>query len=351
MALLDPADLTFNGEEARSMSDAVIETIFENPAVTDLMTVYDGIVAKKQIPFLGILSKITKADAGCGQGQTAKNIPMTEKFWEPEAVKIWLTMCGSEVDDSFWVFAQNTGVDRDNVTGTDIARFVVDRMSSAAQEDLLRIIWFNDTAAANVSGSGTIKNGVSLADYNIIDGLWKQIFAIVATTAARKTAIAKNALSTYALQMALGTSDALDTFRKMIEASDPRLNAAPNKFFIATRTLVENYAAYLESQGNSTSFERIENGYVMLRYRGIPVFGFDFWDRTIQADMQNGTKYDLPHRAVLTVKENLAVGYDASNAVGDFRVWYSEDTELNNFKGKYRVDAKVLQDYMIQAAY
>jgi len=351
MALLDPADLTFNGEEARSMSDAVIETIFENPAVTDLMTVYDNIITTKQIPFLGQLSKITKADAGCGLGQTAKNIPMSEKFWEPAAVKIWLTMCGSEVEGSFWVFVQNTGVDRDNVTGTDIARFVVDRMSSAAQEDLLRIIWFNDTAAANVSGSGTIKNGVSLADYNIIDGLWKQIFAIVATTAARKTAIAKNAQSAYATQLALGASDAIDTFRAMIAAADSRLNGAPNKFFIATRTLVENYATYLESQGNSSSFERIENGYVMLRYRGIPVYGFDFWDRTIQADIQNGTKYDLPHRAILTVKENLAVGYDASNAVADFRVWYSEDTELNNFKGKYRVDAKVLQDYMIQVAY
>ena len=223
MALLDPADLTFNGEEARSMSDAVIETIFENPAVTDLMTVYDNIITTKQIPFLGQLSKITKADAGCGLGQTAKNIPMSEKFWEPAAVKIWLTMCGSEVEGSFWVFVQNTGVDRDNVTGTDIARFVVDRMSSAAQEDLLRIIWFNDTAAANVSGSGTIKNGVSLADYNIIDGLWVQIFAIVATTAARKTAIAKNAEATYAAQLALGASDALDTMRSMYENADSRM--------------------------------------------------------------------------------------------------------------------------------
>ena len=91
--ILNPADLTFNGQEAKDIGEAVIESIFENPAVADLMTVYDGIVTKKQIPFLGTLSKITKIDAGCGSGVSANNIPMTEKFWEPENLKIWLQLC------------------------------------------------------------------------------------------------------------------------------------------------------------------------------------------------------------------------------------------------------------------
>ena len=351
MALLDPTDLTFNGEEARQLGDAVIESIFENPTIEDFCTVYDGIVAKKQIPFLGKLAKITKADAGCGNGVTSTNIPMTEKFWEPAPLKIWLQMCADELEGSFWVYSQNTGVDRDNITGTDISAFVIQRMTEAAQEDLLRIIWFNDTAHENVTDGGVVKNGVSVTDYTMIDGLWAQIYDIVAADASRKTAITKNAAASKALQLALGASDGITTFRTMLQAADSRLKGAADKFYIATMTLVENYATYLESQGVNASFERIENGYMMLRFRGIPVFAFDFWDRTIQADFDNGTTYDLPHRAILTTKANLAVGYDNSNAVGDFRVWYSEDTEKNNFKGKYRADAKVLQSYMIQAAY
>jgi hypothetical protein len=351
MPLIDPTDLTFNGEEARTLQDAIIESSFENPAVADLMTVYDGIITKKQIPFLGRLSKITKADAGCGTGLQSQNIPMTEKFWEPANVKMWLDMCAQDLDGSFFVYLRRNGIDRDNLEGTEIASFVVDRMTDAASEDLLRIIWFNDVDADNVSGGGVIKNGVSLTDYTIIDGIWKQIFAVVAADAARKTSIAENANATKVLQLGLAADRAFKVFQAMIAGADSRLVSSPDKIIIATRTLVENYATYLESQGNDASFVRIENGYVTLRYRDTMIYGMDFWDRTIQADFDNGTTYDLPHRALLTTPTNLAVGYDISGDVGVVEVWYERKDEKMNFRGKYRVDAKLMEGYMIQAAY
>ena len=349
--ILNPSDLTFHGQEAKDIGEAVIESIFENPAVADLMTVYDGIVTKKQIPFLGTLSKITKKDAGCGSGVSSNNIPMTEKFWEPENLKIWLQLCAEDLINSFWVYAQRLGMDRSDVTGTTIASFVVESMTAAAQEDLLRIIWFNDKAADNVSGGGVITNGVSLTDYDIIDGLWKQIFDVVTANAARRVSIAENALLTKVAQLNLGTTTAISTLRKLMAQADSRLKAAPDKIIICTTTLLENYVTYLESQGMDASFIRIENGYSTLRFRNVTIYGMDFWDRTIQADFDNGTTYDLPHRALLTTKMNLAVGSDKLADSESFKVYYSEDTELNNFKGKYRVDAKLLQDYLIQVAY
>jgi hypothetical protein len=349
--ILNPSDLSFNGQEAKDIGEAVIESIFENPAVADLMTVYDGIVTKKQIPFLGTLSKITKLDEGCGSGVSSNNIPMTQKFWEPENLKIWLQLCAEDLINSFWVYAQKLGMDRSDVTGTTIASFVVERMTAAAQEDLLRIIWFNDKAAENVVDGGVIKNGVSLSDYTIINGLWKQIFSVVAGNAARKVAISENAAVSKVLQLTLAANKAFLTFQKLMQTADSRLKSAPDKIIICTTTLLENYAAYLESQGMDASFIRIENGYSTLRYRNVTIYGMDFWDRTIQSDFDNGTTYDLPHRALLTTKMNLAVGSDKLADAESFKVYYSEDTELNNFKGKYRVDAKLLQDYLIQVAY
>ena len=349
--ILNPSDLTFNGQEAKDIGEAVIESIFENPAVADLMTVYDGIVTKKQIPFLGTLSKITKKDAGCGSGVSANNIPMTEKFWEPENLKIWLQLCAEDLVNSFWVYAQKLGMDRSDVTGTTIASFVVDRMTAAAQEDLLRIIWFNDKAAEWVDDGGVITDGVPLADYNIIDGLWKQIFAVVAGSPERLYEISENAEPTKVAQLALATERAFKVFQGLMSGADSRLKSAADKIIICTTTLLENYASYLESQGMDASFIRIENGYSTLRYRNVTIYGMDFWDRTIQADFDNGTTYDLPHRALLTTKMNLAVGSDKLADAESFKVYYSEDTELNNFKGKYRVDAKIMQDYLIQVAY
>ena len=349
--ILNPSDLTFNGQEAKDIGEAVIESIFENPAVADLMTVYDGIVTKKQIPFLGTLSKITKKDAGCGSGVSSNNIPMTEKFWNPENLKIWLQLCAEDLINSFWVYAQKLGMDRSDVTGTTIASFVVERMTAAAQEDLLRIIWFNDTAAEWVDDGGVITDGVPLADYTIIDGIWKQIFAVVAGDAARRVTISENAGANKTLQLGLANDTALSVFQSLLTKADSRLKSATDKIIICTTTLLENYAAYLESKNTDASFIRIENGYSTLRYRNVTIYGMDFWDRTIQADFDNGTTYDLPHRALLTTKMNLAVGSDKLADAETFKVYYSEDTELNNFKGKYRVDAKLMQDYLIQVAY
>jgi hypothetical protein len=349
--ILNPSDLTFNGQEAKDIGEAVIESIFENPAVADLMTVYDGIVTKKQIPFLGTLSKITKKDAGCGSGVSSNNIPMTEKFWEPENLKIWLQLCAEDLLNSFWVYAQRLGMDRSDVTGTTIASFVVDRMTAAAQEDLLRIIWFNDKDALNVDDGGVITDGVSLTDYNIIDGLWKQIFQVVSSFPERRFTITENAGVSKSAQLALAATAGLKVFQGLMAKADSRLKSAPDKIIICTTTILENYAVYLETQGMDASFIRIENGYSTLRYRNVTIYGMDFWDRTIQADFDNGTTYDLPHRALMTTKMNLAVGSDKLADSESFKVYYSEDTELNNFKGKYRVDAKLLQEYLIQVAY
>ena len=357
MSLINPANLTFNGEEIKTMAEAIMKQKFEKPAITEFHTIEEDIVAKKQIAFLGRLNKITKKDAGCGTGVTTTNIPMSEKFWDPEMVKIWLQQCHRDLEASFWVYAKNRGLNIADLTATDFARFVIERMSDAAFEDALRIVWFNDTAAGNYNSSpaGVITNGVSLGDYNIIDGLWKQLFAIVAATPARRVTIAANAEATFALQdSVLNANDgvaAKNVFNSLFNTADYRLMAAQDKVLIASQSLVNAYANYLESQGNDASFIRIENGFSVLRYRDLEIIGFNFWDRTIRADFSNGTKWFLPHRAVLTTKSNLAVGFDASSGVSDFDVFYDKTTELTNFKGAYKVDAKVLEDYMVQVAY
>lgn len=357
MPIFNPSQLTFNGEEIRSFAEAVIETLFEKPGINEFHQVYEDIITKKQIAYLGTLSKITKKDAGCGTGATSKTIPMSEKFWDPEQVKVWLQLCHTEIEDTFMVYLKQKGIEYADVTPTQIATFIVERMSDAAYEDALRIVWFNDKDATNVDGSpaGTITSGVSIADYNIIDGLWKQLFAIGTATPARVIPIAANGQATFALQdstlLASNGVAAKEVFNGLMNGADYRLRGAADKVIVSTQSLVDAYANYLESVGVDASFVRIENGFSTLRYRNTEIIGFDFWDRTIRADFSNGTKWHLPHRAILTTKSNLGVGFDASSAVSMFNIFFDNVTELNNFKGGYKVDAKVIEDYMVQLAY
>lgn len=351
--MIDVTDITFSGKEIREMSEAIMESAFENPELTEFHTIYEDIVAKEQIAFLGRLDKITKKDLGCGTGATSKVIPMSQKFWDPSQCKIWLEQCHKDLEASFFVWAKGKGIAQADLTKTDFAEFVIQRMEEAAIEDALRILWFNHKDAANVDDSpaGVLGTTVDPLDYNIIDGFWKQLFTIGTNDATRRYTITENAEASKVAQMALAADAGLKCFEGLKYNSDYRLRNAKDLVILSTQSLVDNYAKYLRSQGTEPSFTRIESGYSALQFEGITIIAFNFWDRTIAADFDNGTTYYRPHRALLTTKRNLAAGFDSKSAVSEFDVFYDKRSETNNFKGAYKVDAKVLEDYMVQVAY
>lgn len=352
MSLITASDLTFNGTEVRSFGEAVLAQVFAKPSLESIHTVVDGIVAKQQIAILNRLSKITKADPGCGLGKLTNQISMSQKFWNPVQLKQWISECHAQFEGTFMVYLKNKGKDYTDFTQTDIADFIIELMSDASADDVLRISWFGDTASANISSGGVVKNGVSLTDYTQIDGLWKQLYAIVAADASKRITITENAGASYVAQDTWASATAAkDYFRKLQTSADFRLQGATDKVILASQSMVNQYADYLEGLAVPDSYSRIENGYTIIKRNGIDIIGLNFWDRTIRSDFDNGTKWDKPHRAVLTTKSNLQIGLDSKQALGDFNIFYDQMTETSNFKGGFKMDAKVVENYMVQVAY
>lgn len=351
MSLITGTPITFNGQEART---GILEQAFDKPLMTALHRVESDIKAKTQIAFLGRLSKITRADAGCGTGKLTKTIPMSEKFWEPVPHKIWLSQCADDLESTFFVWGLNKGIDRKDLSNTEngyLEEFIMEVMTDATAEDALRIVWFGDVDASDVGGTGVLGDAADIPNYNTIDGFWKQIYTGVAATSIKKVAIPENALGSFAAQDALASNRAYLTFRAMMEQSDSRLKSNVDKMIICTDSLFDNWLAYKETQNMDMSFLRQDRGFMEDVYRGTRIVKFDLWDRYIRADYSDGTVYDLPHRAVMTVKDNLAVGFDDPDAVNKFKVYLNDETEETNMKGGYKLDAKLLQEYMITVAY
>lgn len=357
MAVINFAAVAWNGKEVAQFQDAVMESMYSNPELTTFHNVVENIVAKQQIVFLGHLSKITKADAGCNDSPTSKTSTATEKFWMPEAVKFWISECATNLEETFFVWGLNKGIKRDDLTMGDFADYMMETMEYALVEDAQRIIWFNDPDHNTVDNSpGLLTLGTDITDYTIITGLWSQIYDIVAADPTKLVSISENALGTYALQDALASTTAVATLRSMYQNADKRLKHDPDKFFILTDSLVDNYQTWLETQAVDSSFTRVQAGErgqfdTGLRFRGIPIFCFDFWDRTIRADFDNGTTYYQPHRALLTTKANIPVGVDGADAMKTIEQFYLPKEQTSNWRGMYKIDAKVLKDYLIMAAY
>ena len=353
MALTINPKITFNGKEA---TEGILEPAFQRPEMRRIMDIRENIKAKEQIAFMGRIDKVTKKDGGAGTGKQNRTLQMSEKFWDPEKMKIWIALNEDDLEDTFFVWLTKNGVDRRNIE--DLTEFyqqwVLEVFADAAQSDALRIAWFGDKAVKNVADGGVLAAGASVGDYDQINGFWKQIFAAVTAGQTPKIDIAKNAEAGFAAQLALGDTDAYNTYRQMVNAADPRLRQAPDKILLVTETLMQNRIDEKESKFPNV-FEMIKRQDEAFNddvYRKVPIISMDaVWDRYIQSDFSNGVKYALPHRAVLTTVSNLVAGFDSAGGIDDFRTYFDEESETVNFKGLYKFDAKHMQEFMTVAAY
>jgi hypothetical protein len=359
-APFNPNTLDFTGDIVKSSAEAVFVSAFANPDVAQLVSIVDGIKTKKQIAILGRFNSLLGLGSGeCNPSGRTVTSALTGKEWDPATVSDRLTYCWTEIAETFFIWATKNGLEKGDLTSTDFALFIEQQLSPELKETWMRLAYFGDTDAANYDDSpaGVITNGTNLAFFNKIDGIWKQIYAIVGADATRKTAglATKNGQSTYALQAFNST----DTTNKVVMnllfdmevGADSRLIAKEGLVFNVTKSVFDQYRRELTFANISFTTERLENGMMQINAGGIPVVCVEFWDRIIKAYYNNGTKYYLPHRAILFVPENLQVGTEEQGNLSEFDMFYDKITKTTNVDFQFNLDAKVIIDHEIQVAY
>jgi hypothetical protein len=355
--IINPADLTFNGDEIKELSEAIFESTFAKPEASLFHTFTPGIKAKKQIALLGRIEGLTGKGSGeCDPTANGSTIGMSEKFWDPATVSNRETECWENLKGSFFIYGTSCGIAQADLTSTDFWAFLMERMADTLIEEYYRIAWFSDLAADNAP-AGNITAGIDLGYFNKIDGLWKQLFAIVTADANRKTAgiDSRNGQATFALQEFDATDTAnnvvTNTLQNMRYGSDFRLRGKEGLQYIVTQSVADQYERELTAANISFTTERLENGMTMLRSGGIEVIGFQFWDRMIRTYENDGTVYFLPHRALLTVKENTQIGTCEEANLSEMGTIYDPIKKEMHLDTGYNIDAKIIEDYLVQVAY
>jgi hypothetical protein len=358
MALVNPSDLTFNGEEIKAVSEAVFESAFSKPELTKFHSVVNGIVAKKQIAILGRLGGLVgKGTGSCDPSSATNAIVNTQKFWNPAMVSDRFESCWTDLKSTFFLYGTKKGIEKYDLTGTDFLNFVEELVTDAIQEAIYRIAWFGDTGALNVVDGGVITNGTDLAYFNKINGFWKQIQAIASADATRLTTdlASRNGQASFALQNFTST----DTTNKVVSnalqnmrfGADYRLREQAGLVYVVTQSVADQYERELLAYNVAFTTERLENGITLLKSGGIEVYSFNLWDRIIRSYYSNGTKYYLPHRALLVTPTNLQIGTEEVTAMSGMDIFNDKKSKKNFIDFAFNIDAKVVLDYEIQVAY
>lgn len=363
MALFDPNTLAWNGKEVQDSSMAVFESAFAPDAVEGLINIVTGIKAKQQIAIIGRMNGLLGLGSGaCDVAGRTVSIGMGQKLWDPEFITDKLKYCWTDLKNTFWIWGTKNGLNKYDLTGTDFMIFIEELLKVELWETWMRFAYFGDKAAALVSGGGVITNvtngaATPIAAFNRIDGFWKQVFTIVSADATKLTAglDTRNAGASYVLQAftAADTTNRVvtNTLQNMWYAADSRLTSNPAAAIEVTKSVWDQYQRELTDANYAFTTERSEFGMETLTAHGITVKKIEFWDRIIREYMNNGTKWYLPHRALLVIPENMQVGTEEEGNFSEYDVFYDKVSKNVFVEFAFNIDAKIVLDYLIQAAY
>ena len=360
---IDNGTFTFNPEELKDWSEVINELTFGDPELNSVHDVQQGIKHKEQIVFAGRMGPIgKKIGANCTPNEIT-GVTLTEKFWDPAFEDFRLKHCSSDVNQQDKLVNQMARMNPDYFTVVEgsqspIGNFLVERTLTALGESLWWKVWFDRKDASTFdagTGSQDFTNGTDLAYWNSINGIWYQIFQETALTSGGKyysnTLASRNGQATYVLQE-LASGEAIAAMKDIYNKADSRLRGRQDATFKVTRSIYDGLVNDLEDIQNTGGFTQTnEDGVMVLRYRGIQVVMMETWDRFIADYKNNGTRYHLPHRIVLTVATNIPIGTLSEGDFGTIDAFYDKVAKSNFIDGEYSIDSKLLEDYMTCVAY
>ena len=100
---------------------------------------------------------------------------------------------------------------------------------------------------------------------------------------------------------------------------------------------------------NIMPWEVVFDGVQMANYNGVPVYSISIWDRMIQQYHNNGTKLNVPHRAVYTAPKNLLVGAPGA-LFSELDIFFDRKERVTNIYATGDLATLIAEDSLVQVA-
>ena len=350
---------TFSDTEVMDFKELIVEDIFEKPAISEFFTIIPEIRSGKKIGIVGEMSAIGRPKGACDTSETDVTIATVEKAWAPCSWGDRLPFCVEDLEDQFIVWGLNNGIKRPDLDGTDYADFINMLVADAMLESLYRTIWFGDVNADEFSEGGVLTNGTDPTLFQCHDGVWKQVFDIVASDPDRKSdtgLTSKNAEATFALQEFddQDTTDLLVTnaLRLVINGSTLKARSRNDRFIVVTQSVADQYSVELEqASGIEAAWVMLQDGRSKIRRMGIDIIAIPKLDDIIRTFFINGGKFNLPHRILMFNKGNIGIGVEDESTLSEFEMFYDKKEKKNFVDFLAKLDTKIFEDIHIQAAF
>lgn len=330
-------------------------TVYDDPDIDLTIKNETGVTNGKKLGYIDSMGDVGEARSGCDPQYSKVNVTGIQKEWELGDWEIAKEICYDELENTIAEDSLNTGTDRAYLQDTPYwDQVLMPLLEKAMKEMFWRIAWFGDKDAKNIADGGILKAGINPKLFNMCDGLWKRLQAIIAANPNQHTEIAANAATTYLDQKngILVPGTAIKIFDTLLADADSRIFDKPgsaifctNSMFKALRTdLVERY-------GKTTMpFENVATGITLSEYDGRTIIALDIWDRLIKKFEDTGTALNCPHRAIVCSPDNLFVGTNDKDKIASLSVHFNDKDRKNYIYAASKIGTLVGEDELVQVA-
>jgi hypothetical protein len=339
---------------AAEYNEIIYKELMGSTTLNTLFNVVEGQLNGKKVALLGGFGLLGKKSEGCNPTYENSLIDTNEKTWDIEEWQIAENICYADLKGTLVQYAMRSGIDAANLVDTDYFKSILKpALEAAIKRLIIRLAYFGDTAITSAS-----LKGVDVKYFNVIDGVWKQIFDGVAAGTITRTTIAANAKTSVDAQYsAMDTAgEATKLLRKIVREAPAELRAADNKVMYISQALYDAYAsdAVANNVGSEAQWTAMSDGLMTGRINGIETIVVSDWDLTIQNHLKNTTNadaYDNPFRAIFTTKDNIVLGTESDGNFNALNYGFNEETQVNWILAKNTIGAMVRFDKLTHVAF
>jgi len=321
-------------------SKILLEPMFHSDDIMSNYTIYPAVKFRQNITLAPALSSITAVNTGCGVDNTCNpaGFSITQKSIMVENVSVKQTQCWDEFKDQVIVESYSNGVNMPDLSGTDLAEVIINRVRNGIQSDMVRNMWAGDNATAVVAVDCTYASmgdglWVSLSEGGAINGT--QMREVQGTLGAAATQYVTVGDTLPAADAILALEDVYNTASaalQAIPAGEKRMFVTPNIYNAWYSALTQVASAGSVDYGHSEA----QMGKQRLYFRGVELVPMYEWDTALTA-LAGATfpalftaataGIDATAGVIYTAKANLFIGTDVTNPDNELKMFYDEVSE------------------------
>tara|TARA_R110001583_G_scaffold195361_1_gene372286 strand:+ start:328 stop:1428 length:1101 start_codon:yes stop_codon:yes gene_type:complete len=328
------------GYQGTYASKILLEPMFHSDSISGNYTIYPSVKYKQNITMAPALRGITAVNEGCGPnaGCDPAGFSVTKKTITVENVSVKQEQCWTEFKDQIIVESYKNGISMPDLSGTQLADVIINRVRNGIMNDMSRNIWAGMTATA-----------VADCTYESMgEGLWDKLGADANFAHAGSLQAIKGsgvAADYNVVSARIPSADAATVLGQAFEGAPSELQQleAGRKRMFMTPNIYNAWYASLTAVATAGSVDyghsEAQTGKGRLYFRGIECVPLYTWDEALTARTgadkpdifgvldSAGAGFDAKNGVIYASIDNLFIGTDVNAPENELKMFYDEVTD------------------------